>query len=50
MTTYVAVGFKVSRDRSIFYYKNVSLERFIDHLETLISKYNPDFVSLRMVK
>ena len=48
---YIAVGFKVNQDRSIFYLKcPTDLEYFLGKLAVEIEKKNPDFVSLRMVK
>jgi len=47
---YVAVGFKVTSSRSIFYLKETTLVMFMAKLEDKIKAKNPDFVSLRMVR
>lgn len=47
---YVAVGFKINQDRSIFYFKTNIFEVFISKLRDAIEREKPDFVSLRMVK
>lgn len=47
---YVAVGFKVDKDKSIFYTKDDDLIRFLDRLYRNIKAHEPDFVSLRMVR
>jgi len=47
---YVAVGFSVQESRSIFYFKQDDLDRFLELLGIKIRKTNPDFVSLRMIK
>jgi len=49
-TIYVAVGFKVNEPNSIFYFKEADLIRFSNRLRDAIVTYNPDFVSLRIVK
>lgn len=49
-TTYVAVGFRVDTSRSVFYFKEPDLIRFSNRLRDCIVTYDPDFVSLRMVK
>ena len=48
--TYVAVGFKVNTANSIFYFKDVNLEDFLEKLKVQIRKKEPDFISLRIVK
>jgi len=47
---YVAVGFKVDKPISLFYYKTSNLDNFIRNLKLNIEKHKPDFVSLRMVR
>lgn len=47
---YVAVGFKVNQDRSIFYIKHDNLDDFLIALGSRINMKDPDFVSLRFVK
>lgn len=50
MTKFVAVGFKVNQSRSIFYIKSEGLDELLRKLRNSINHYEPDFVSLRMVK
>ena len=45
--TYVAVGFKVDKSRSIFYIKDPNIEIFIHKLLRRMSTTDPDFVSIR---
>jgi len=50
MVKYVAVGFKVTQSRSIFYFNEENLNDFCRRLKAYIEKQDPDFVSLRMVR
>lgn len=47
---YIAVGFKVNKDRSVFYISDDEheLAEFLNRLANKIDQTNPDFVSLRI--
>jgi len=47
---YVAVGFKVDKAVSLFYYRSSDLDNLLRNLKQNIEKHKPDFVSLRMVR
>lgn len=55
MKIYVAVGFKVTKANSVFYRKekvetDKDHKRFMEMLETDIRLYEPDVISMRIVK
>lgn len=50
MVVYVAVGFKVSQENSIFYFKEVDYDKFMQTLKEKISATSPDVVSMRIVR
>ena len=54
MVKAIAVGFKVDKDRSVFYYKrevisDYDLACWFEEVAEKVAKRRPDFVSLRFV-
>jgi len=47
---YIAVGFSVKQDHSIFYFKNNEPEEFYRQLLLATIKHNPDIISIRIIK
>ena len=47
---YVAVGFNVEVEHSLFYIKEFDIERFFRNVMVQVIKHRPDFVSIRIIK
>jgi hypothetical protein len=47
---YIAVGFNVKQDHSLFYFKTNQVDEFYKQLLMATIKHNPDVISIRIVK